>query len=100
AAFLSFHSFPTRRSSDLVGLTALVFMLVRLNPDFRFVLDLDPARVLHGEVWRLVTYIFLPQTAGFLWIILFLWFLWFIGDGLERSEEHTSELQSPDHLVC
>src|SRR5258708_22250668 len=22
------------------------------------------------------------------------------GDGLMRSEEHTSELQSPDHLVC
>src|SRR5947208_8503455 len=22
------------------------------------------------------------------------------GDFLERSEEHTSELQSPDHLVC
>src|SRR5207244_12180848 len=21
-------------------------------------------------------------------------------DGIERSEEHTSELQSPDHLVC
>src|SRR5258708_15438133 len=21
-------------------------------------------------------------------------------DGLQRSEEHTSELQSPDHLVC
>src|SRR6266550_4734770 len=69
----------------VVGLTALVFMLVRLNPDFRFVLDLDPARVLHGEIWRLVTYIFLPQTASFLWIILFLWFLWFIGDGLEQA---------------
>ena len=69
----------------VVGLTALVFMLVRLNPDFRFVLDLDPARVLHGEVWRLVTYIFLPQTASFLWIVLFLWFLWFIGDGLEQA---------------
>ena len=69
----------------VVGLTALVFMLVRLNPDFRFVLDLDPARVLRGEVWRLVTYIFLPQTASFLWIVLFLWFLWFIGDGLEQA---------------
>src|SRR5438552_10536366 len=22
------------------------------------------------------------------------------GEGAERSEEHTSELQSPDHLVC
>src|SRR5258708_29826063 len=24
----------------------------------------------------------------------------FIWDGCTRSEEHTSELQSPDHLVC
>src|SRR5207244_6782220 len=25
---------------------------------------------------------------------------WFPGARLNRSEEHTSELQSPDHLVC
>ena len=47
-------------------------------------LDLDPARIRHGEVWRLVTYIFLPQTLSF-WIVLALWFLWFIGEGLERA---------------
>src|SRR5258708_23420192 len=23
-----------------------------------------------------------------------------VADGIDRSEEHTSELQSPDHLVC
>src|SRR5947208_5523905 len=26
--------------------------------------------------------------------------LWLLYSGGERSEEHTSELQSPDHLVC
>src|SRR5882762_11730212 len=69
----------------VIAFTALAWALMWLNPNFRFVLDLDPARVLHGEVWRLVTYIFLPQTASFLWILLFLWFLWFIGDGLEQA---------------
>lgn len=68
----------------VVGFTVLVYGLVWLNPDFRFALNLDPARIRHGEVWRLFTYIFLPQTFSF-WIILALWFLWFIGDGLERA---------------
>jgi membrane associated rhomboid family serine protease len=69
----------------VVGFNALVFVLVRLNPDFVSVLNLDPARIRHGEVWRLVTYIFIPQTFSFLWIVFVLWFLWFIGDGLERA---------------
>jgi len=69
----------------IVGFSALVFLLVRLNPDFVSMLSLDPARIRHGEVWRLVTYIFIPQTFSFLWIIFVLWFLWFIGEGLERA---------------
>jgi membrane associated rhomboid family serine protease len=68
----------------IVIFNALVFVLVKLNPDYRFVLALDPARIRHGEVWRLVTYIFLPQSFSF-WVIIALWFLWFIGDGLERA---------------
>src|SRR5436189_6211833 len=68
----------------VIGFTALVWALMWLNPNLRFALDLDPARIRHGEVWRLITYIFVPQTLSF-WIILALWFLWFIGEGLERA---------------
>src|SRR6266513_864633 len=69
----------------IVGFNALVFLLLRLNPGFRSVLELDPGQIRHGEVWRLITYIFLPQTDSFLWILLLLWFLWFIGEGLEQA---------------
>src|SRR6266542_3456946 len=69
----------------VVAFNALVFLLIRLNPGFRFMLDLDPARIRHGEIWRLITYIFLPQTDSFLWVFLLLWFLWFIGEGLEQA---------------
>ena len=69
----------------LVGFAALVFGLAWLLPGYTSILALDPVRIRHGEVWRLVTYIFIPQTQSPLWVIFALWFLWWIGEGLERA---------------
>jgi membrane associated rhomboid family serine protease len=69
----------------VVTLNALVFVLVLLNKGFDSYLALDIASIRAGEVWRLVTYIFVPQTGHFLLVVVALWFLWFIGDGLERA---------------
>jgi membrane associated rhomboid family serine protease len=76
----------------IVALTALVYVLTYLNPEFLTVLYLDPAAVKRGEVWRLVTYLFLPVSParpnsmlGPLWVLMALWFLYFIGQGLERA---------------
>ena len=72
-------------SRVLVGFAALVFLLAWLLPGFTSVLALDPARIRHGEVWRLFTYIFIPQTLSPWWILFALWFLWWVGEGLERA---------------
>ncbi len=76
----------------IVVFTALVYLLTYLNPEFLSLLQLDPARIRGGEVWRLVTYIFIPRAGvqpnsmlSPLWLVLALWFLWFIGEGLERA---------------
>jgi len=69
----------------VVTLSGLVFVLVLLNKGFDSYLSLDPGRIRAGEVWRLVTYIFVPQTGHFLLVMLALWFLWIIGDGLEEA---------------
>jgi membrane associated rhomboid family serine protease len=69
----------------IVTLNVLVFILVYLNKGFDSYLALDMARVRAGEVWRLVTYIFVPQMSHPLMVLIALWFLWFIGDGLERA---------------
>lgn len=76
----------------VVALTALVYLLSFLNPGFLALLTLDPAAILHGEIWRLVTYIFIPRGIGQpgsamqpLWLLVVLWFLLFIGDRLEQA---------------
>jgi hypothetical protein len=43
---------------------ALVFILYKWDPHFLETLRLDPGLVLQGQVWRLITYIFVPQIGG------------------------------------
>ena len=69
----------------LVGFAALVFGLTWLLPGYVSILTLDPDKIRHGEVWRLITYIFIPQSLHPLWVIFALWFLWWVGEGLERA---------------
>src|SRR5947208_10762916 len=66
------HSFPTRRSSDLHR----QFTRVGWNP-------MERERSPHSR------YQASPKSFGLA-----------MTRSLGRSEEHTSELQSPDHLVC
>src|SRR5207244_12201546 len=91
-------SFPTRRSSDLADLRAeqaecALPLLRARGPALPgqgprdVVIGVSPA--VGRDVWRClsglaVTEVLREMLAGL----------------EERSEEHTSELQSPDHLVC
>ena len=67
----------------------LVFVLYKLNPHSLEWLMLDPEAVRRGEVWRLVTYLFIPSIGGPIidWLIaaLYIWYIWWIGDGLEEA---------------
>ncbi|RBP42329.1 hypothetical protein DES53_10633 [Roseimicrobium gellanilyticum] len=45
-----------------------VWVLLRLSPDFRTTLFLHRALVEHGEVWRLITWVFVPQWESPIWL--------------------------------
>src|SRR5947208_16733567 len=51
-------------------------------------------------VWVRVYFLAMYGTAHAFPLVLFAMLLGIAGGSLLRSEEHTSELQSPDHLVC
>ncbi|HEY8902559.1 MAG TPA: rhomboid family intramembrane serine protease, partial [Chthoniobacterales bacterium] len=69
----------------VVALNALVFLLNLVSPSYVYVLSLDPDAIAAGQVWRLVTWIFIPTTMSLLWIIFYLMFTWWMGDLLEST---------------
>lgn len=44
----------------------------------------SPAQILRGQIWRLVTFPFVPEQSG-LWLLISLYFYYFIGSNLERQ---------------
>ena len=74
----------------VVALNAVVYLMLRVKPEFIDVLTLEPHKVLAGEVWRLVSFVFIPQVSATsvlspLWALLYLNFLWLMGEGLEQA---------------
>ncbi len=45
----------------------------------------DRAAILHGQIWRLVTFIFLPPNTSVLWILFSLYFYQLLGNQLENQ---------------
>jgi membrane associated rhomboid family serine protease len=64
---------------------ALMFILIKANPAVHPHLQLVPREVMHGDVWRVLSFVFLPPTSSLLWIIFAVMFLIFIGDILEGA---------------
>lgn len=58
------------RSTDANALNFLTFNL---------------SSVLHGEVWRIITFIFVPNYGGVFWLLIALYFYYWIGSTLERE---------------
>src|SRR5207244_10952740 len=89
------HSSPTRRSSDLPEL---------LDDDSAPPFSRDMLHALNGSIARMSKTIFHVACLALI-IVCFLrssapLLKQSVCERRERSEEHTSELQSPDHLVC
>lgn len=63
------------------------YALMIVNPGIMNWLSLEPAYILRGQVWRLVTWVlYPPSTSGVLWFaIAVLFFYYPIGTSLERT---------------
>lgn len=62
-----------------------VFLLSFMYPELMGYLVLYPPLILRGQVWRLITYIFIPPNTSILFILFAVYFYYMIGNTLERE---------------
>jgi membrane associated rhomboid family serine protease len=65
---------------------AVVWLLTLMDRTgtVQYYLALNPQLILQGQIWRLVTFVFIPDTSGILGF-LFLYFYYFIGTAMENE---------------
>jgi membrane associated rhomboid family serine protease len=71
----------------IIILNAVVYFLMYLDKSGTVynMLTLEPSLVMQGQIWRLVTYIFIPPTTSLLFIVFVLLFYYMVGSGLEQE---------------
>ena len=74
-------------TSILVGGQIVVYAVeLFVNRYITYYLDLERGAVLAGQLWRLITFLFVPfSSGGLLNFALGVYFLWFIGSALEGA---------------
>ena len=61
------------------------YLLSLINSSFLNYLTLNPYLILHGQIWRLVTWILVPPDSLDIFTIIMLYFYYSIGTTLERT---------------
>ena len=71
----------------VVGGTIAVWLFAMMDTTGRLtaLLSFDPQMFCRGQIWRLVTYVFVPNSSGVLWLAISLYFYYFIGSSLENA---------------
>ncbi|NOX98269.1 MAG: hypothetical protein GXP30_00785 [Verrucomicrobia bacterium] len=69
----------------VAGFQFLVFVLSVIDPNYMSLISFSRDAIFSGQVWRLFTYLFFPQTMNIYWILISIYFLWFISSGLESE---------------
>lgn len=65
---------------------AIGYLMSFINPQIAYVLSLNPYAILHGQVWRLVTWVLIPPPeSNLFFVLIMLYFYYSLGMTLERT---------------
>lgn len=69
----------------LIGAYTIGFVFYQVNPTIVGYLVLSPYHILHGQVWRLLTWIFMPTSTGVFSLLIMALLYYQLGTTLERN---------------
>lgn len=70
----------------LIACYACGYLIEFINGAFLNYLTLNPYAILHGQVWRLITWLIIPpETSNIFFVLIMLYFYYSIGTTLERT---------------
>lgn len=83
------YAIPNLMLYIVIGMAAVFVVDMVVYPVTGFsasrFLMFNRAAILKGQVWRLLTFIFIPPNSSLLFIIFSLYFYWMIGTGLQQQ---------------
>ena len=72
-----------------MGVIYVFDMILAYNPNTEVLLtsylSFDRSLIMKGQVWRLITFLFIPDFDNPIWVAFELYFMWMLGNGLERA---------------
>lgn len=72
-------------SLKLIILYLIGYAIYYIRPEIMFYMTLNPYAIMHGQVWRLISWLLIPPSASNLFFIaIMLFFYYSIGTSLER----------------
>ena len=69
----------------LTAMTAAAALFAESKPEFVAALDLNPDALLHGQIWRAVTFLIVPPQSSLLWMLLWLAMIFAVLSALEAA---------------
>jgi membrane associated rhomboid family serine protease len=76
---------PNLMTYVVIG-TVIVYLLDVFSGGYCYqLLAFSPYYILHGQIWRVLTFVFLPLNSNVFFLVISLYFYWMIGSTLERE---------------
>ena len=61
------------------------YLLAAYNISLSYYLMFDRGAIFHGQIWRLVSFIFMPPSSSPVFLLISLMFYWYLGTSLQNT---------------